>query len=100
MIMKAWVKKFRIPFCITINEFPKWDSPAFLIHHETFSTHHCVHFSEIYDTQLEECSQSLLVFTVNTISLWPSVLDADIKCSLVGQLLIALWGKWYHSTFF
>jgi hypothetical protein len=28
------------------------------------------------------------------------ILDANIKCSLVEQLLIVLWGKLYHSTFF
>jgi hypothetical protein len=39
-------------------------------------------------------------FTIHVIFLWPLILDANIKCSLVGQLLIVLWGKWYHLTFF
>jgi hypothetical protein len=56
--------------------------------------HITVHISMEYMTHnLKSVSIFVLFLTINTISLWPQLLDADISCSLVGQMLIALWGK-------
>jgi hypothetical protein len=99
MIIKAWVKiqdsilhhhKWISKMGFTCLLYTPWN---------IFHTSLCTFLWNIWHITWR-MFQRLLVFTINTISLWPSVLDADIKCSLVGQLLITLWGKWYHSTFF
>jgi hypothetical protein len=47
--MKAWVKMVQsilyLHKCISKMRFT-----AFCTHHGTFSTHHCAHFSENYET--------------------------------------------------
>jgi hypothetical protein len=42
----------------------------------------------------------IFCFTIHTIFLWPHILYANNKSSLVGQLQIVIWGKAYQSTFF
>jgi hypothetical protein len=48
---------------------------------------------------LKNVINDILFFTIHTIFLWQYILDAIIKCSLVGQLLIVLWGKLYHTFY-
>jgi hypothetical protein len=49
-IMKAWVKMKDLILYNKTNEFPVWESPTFCKQHDTFSTHHCAHFPEDYDS--------------------------------------------------
>jgi hypothetical protein len=50
MILKVWVKMVDFIVYHTISAIPKWDSAAFFTDDDTFATHHCLHFSENYDT--------------------------------------------------
>jgi hypothetical protein len=59
-----------------------WFTCPCCTHHDTLSTHHCKNvFTDIF------------CFTIQTTLLCPYILDANNKCSLVGQLPIHLWGR-------
>jgi hypothetical protein len=100
IIIKAWVKMVDSIVYDTINEFPKWDSPPFC-KHLTHSLHITGNISQKIKTQnFKNVVIDISCFTIHTIFLWPYILEANNKSSLVGQSPIVLWGKAYQSTFF
>jgi hypothetical protein len=50
IIIKAWMKMEDSILYNIRNEFPIWESPTFCTQRDTYSTHHCAHIPDDYDT--------------------------------------------------
>lgn len=63
VIFTVWQKMEDNLLCHTMNEFPKCDSPALIVHtNDTFPKHDCAYFAKYYYTWLQEYYQRHLVF--------------------------------------
>jgi hypothetical protein len=60
--LKGWVKMVDSFVYHTINEFPKWDLPALILHTMAHFPHITAYFSENLDTSLQECLHWQLLF--------------------------------------
>jgi hypothetical protein len=88
VMFQVLLKMEDIILCHTMNKFPKWDSPALTVHTMTYFLHFTAHI--LQNGMTHDCKNiinDILCFTTDTIFLWPSFLDPNSKCSLVGQLL-------------
>jgi hypothetical protein len=91
IIMKSLVKMVD-----SILHHHKWISKMrFTCHFRHHDTSLCIFLRNLW-----HITWRMLSMTSCFSPYTPLILDANIKCSLVGQLLIVLWGKLYHWTLF
>jgi hypothetical protein len=53
-------------------------------HYDTLSTYHCACFTEIMSHPCKNDFIDIFCFTVETTFIWPYIIEANNKCSLVG----------------